>query len=62
MAALNVAPECAVHVGDSWGCDVEGARSVGITPVWVNEEGAPTPDGSDVLEIRVRADLLEIVE
>ena len=62
MAALDAAPERAIHVGDSWGCDVEGARAVGITPVWVNEEGAPAPDGSDVLEIRTRADLLEIVE
>ena len=61
MDALKVSPEKAIHIGDSWECDVMGAREVGITPVWVNESGAPVPDGSDVLQIRERRDLLEIV-
>jgi putative hydrolase of the HAD superfamily len=60
MEALSIGPENAVHIGDSWRCDVEGARGVGITPVWVNEAGEPVPDGSDVLQIRERCDLLDI--
>ncbi len=39
------APE-AVMVGDSWPNDVEGARAVGIRPVWFNPDGAPAPDPS----------------
>ena len=62
LHALGVEPERAVHVGDSYSCDVIGARDIGITPIWVNPNGEPTPDGADVLQIRTRTDLLELVE
>jgi HAD superfamily hydrolase (TIGR01549 family) len=34
-----VAPEEAVHVGDSFEFDVEGARGVGIQPIWLDRSG-----------------------
>lgn len=39
------APE-AVMIGDSWPNDVEGARAVGIRPVWFNPDGTPAADPS----------------
>lgn len=33
-----------LHVGDSWGDDVEGARRHGIEPVWFAPDGAAPPD------------------
>lgn len=62
MHALAVRPERAIHVGDSFHCDVLGARRVGITPIWVNPADAETPDGSAVLQIATLGDILEIVE
>lgn len=39
------APEEALHVGDSLGEDVAGARRAGIAAVWCNRDGAVIPDG-----------------
>ena len=36
----------AVMVGDSWRNDIEGARGVGIRPIWFNPDGADAPDPS----------------
>jgi HAD superfamily hydrolase (TIGR01549 family) len=36
----------AVMVGDSWPNDIEGARAVGIRPIWFNPDGLPAPDAS----------------
>jgi HAD superfamily hydrolase (TIGR01549 family) len=61
LDSMQVTPERAIHIGDSFGCDVVGARGVGITPIWVNPDGDPTPDGSSVLQIRTNSDLLDLV-
>ena len=37
---LGVSPAQAVHVGDSWSADIEGAINAGIRPVWFNRFGA----------------------
>lgn len=34
----------AVMLGDAWMADIEGARAVGVTPVWFNRSGRPSPD------------------
>jgi putative hydrolase of the HAD superfamily len=39
LAALNTAPSDCVHVGDSVGDDVMGARAAGLTPVHVDPLG-----------------------
>lgn len=38
LQRLGVAPERAVHVGDSLHADVGGARQSGITPIWLCRE------------------------
>jgi putative hydrolase of the HAD superfamily len=40
-ARLNAAPDRCVHVGDDWTRDVEGARTAGFRPVWLDRR---TPD------------------
>nr|WP_237427278.1 HAD family hydrolase [Deinococcus xianganensis] len=44
-AALDVTPQEAVMVGDSWEKDVQGALRAGLRAVWVNPCAAPVPDG-----------------
>ena len=40
LAALGVAAADAVHVGDDFGADIEGARSAGLAAgIWVNRHG-----------------------
>lgn len=33
-----------VMLGDAWAADIEGARAAGVTPVWFNPAGRPSPD------------------
>jgi putative hydrolase of the HAD superfamily len=50
---LAVSKEDAVMVGDSWAADVEGARAAGISVVWFNRNGRPSPDpNAGVPELR----------
>lgn len=37
LRALGVAPDCAVHVGDSHRFDVETARKLGMQTIWLDE-------------------------
>ena len=41
--ALNVTPDRAVMVGDSWPNDVTGAVTAGLRAVWYNPSGQPAP-------------------
>ena len=45
LSALEVSPDEAVVIGDSWKLDVLGARNAGIPAVWFNryEEKCPEP-------------------
>jgi putative hydrolase of the HAD superfamily len=50
---LNVSPDEAVMIGDSWEADVAGARAAGIRAIWFNPLGAPAPAGEvAVTELR----------
>ncbi len=42
----GVRPSEAIHVGDSWGADVEGARGVGMRAVWLDREGRGAHPGA----------------
>lgn len=44
LARVGAAPSEAVMLGDAWVADVEGARAAGVTPVWFNRTGRPSPD------------------
>ena len=46
LARVGASPSDAVMLGDAWVADVEGARAAGITPVWFNRLGRPSPDSA----------------
>jgi putative hydrolase of the HAD superfamily len=52
LSRLNVLPQNAVMVGDSWQADVVGARAAGIRAIWFNPYGTPAPDGAAVTQLR----------
>ena len=43
LSELDVGPESAVMVGDSWETDILGARAAGIAAVWLNRSGRTAP-------------------
>lgn len=61
LGMLGAEPGAALHVGDSWPLDVEGARAAGIAPILIErgEEGAApeTRDGVPVI-----ASLLQLLD
>ena len=44
LSLLGLSAPDALHVGDSLGSDVHGARSQGIPVLWVNRRNRPAPD------------------
>src|SRR5690606_20878821 len=58
LRRTNIGREQTVHIGDSWDDDVEGARAVGITPIYLGE-CLPTPDAPATHVIRCLSELLE---
>ena len=44
LEELDVRPEEAVMVGDSWKADIAGARAAGLRPVWFNPRRLPPPE------------------
>ena len=60
LTRAGVAPESAVHVGDSWEEDVLGARAVGIRPIHLRDQSAkPTEGFEDVRVVERLADLID---
>jgi len=58
-SACGVSLGSLVHIGDDWGCDVEGAVDAGARAIWISW-GRPTPvGGRHSGEVRVAATLLE---
>ena len=55
LAALDVAPDVALFVGDSPHDDVAGARAAGLDVAWVNAAAAALPDGCPRPHYEVRA-------
>jgi HAD superfamily hydrolase (TIGR01549 family) len=41
LECANCSPEEALHVGDSWEADYEGALRAGLEAVWLNRNGRP---------------------
>jgi putative hydrolase of the HAD superfamily len=39
LAGMNITPNQAIHIGDSFKADVNGASAVGIHPVWLRRPG-----------------------
>ena len=47
LALLGLARGKVLHVGDSLGSDVRGAKSLAIPVLWINRKGRSTPDGDN---------------
>jgi putative hydrolase of the HAD superfamily len=43
MALADAAPAATLHVGDDPWTDVEAARRIGLTAIWVNRAARPWP-------------------
>lgn len=52
---LGVMPHDAWHVGDSLMSDVGGAKSAGLTAVWLNRAGTARPDDAPVPHYEIRS-------
>lgn len=61
LSLLDVRPAQALHVGDSLGSDVRGARAAGIPALWVNRSGRKVPLGSEAPDW-VSSDLRGLLE
>jgi putative hydrolase of the HAD superfamily len=63
LEALDVDPARAVFVGDTWACDVEGPRRMGMTPVYVRQPGREHDHTAPADAIaRPLRDVLDVVE
>lgn len=60
LDSLQVPAEATLHVGDDWDADVEGARSVGITPVWLDRKRGTRR--TDALCVHALVGLLPLVK
>ncbi len=49
LERARVAPSEALHAGDSFACDVEGTRAVGMRAAWLHRGGRPSRDGVEEL-------------
>jgi FMN hydrolase / 5-amino-6-(5-phospho-D-ribitylamino)uracil phosphatase len=57
-AKCGTSPTHMVHIGDDWTCDIVGARSAGVTAVWVSHgRPAPQPELLADVGVLVAADL-----
>ncbi|MBZ5487579.1 HAD family hydrolase [Halomonas aquamarina] len=61
LAKLDVAPECAMHVGDSWAEDIIPAQQLGMHAVWVSSdsEQALPPRVHRIAHIKELPEILE---
>jgi len=65
LAAMKVEPGQAIHVGDSYAADVQGARRAGIRPVLIDRSGgdpARLRDEKDDPDLAAITDLLELLD
>ena len=58
--AVGIAPHRIVFVGDSFVNDVQGARNVGMHPVWLNQHGAEPVQELPVPQIESLSALLKL--
>ena len=64
LALIGLSPDRALHVGDSQGTGVRGARRAGIPVLWVNRRGRPVPEadaGPDYVSSDLNG-LLDVVD
>ena len=47
LSLLGMLREEVLHIGDSLGSDVRGAKSFGVPVLWINRKNRQSPDGED---------------
>lgn len=62
LQALNVSPETAVMVGDSWDSDIIGSTQLGLTAVWLNRFNETRPTTNNVNEIQNLSQLITTID
>lgn len=62
LQQLNVSPETAVMVGDSWQADIIGSTQVGFTAVWLNRFNETKPMTQNVHEIQNLTELITTID
>ena len=60
LELLGVAPQDVLHVGDSLGSDVQGAKALGIPVLWINRKGR-VPSAEEEQPDYIAADLTGIL-
>lgn len=63
LSDLQVQPQEAIFIGNSWSHDVMGAFQSGMHAIWLNREGEPSPnhEGLPILEIKKLPELLTVL-
>ncbi len=63
LACVGATPADAVMLGDAWAADVEGAKAAGISPVWFNRAGRPSPDQAvpELMSLAPVAEALDVL-
>jgi len=46
LSLLGISGDEVLHVGDSFSCDVRGAKALGIPVLWINPKGKAVPEDS----------------
>jgi len=54
LAAMNMTPDRAIHVGDSLHSDIKGASAVGIATAWIHRENRIHDIGAHPPDFRIR--------
>ena len=61
LERLNIGPEDAVMIGDSWDADIVGAHGVGLKAFWLNRGRMSCPDPELATEIRSLAEAAQML-
>ena len=60
LEKVGLLPEEVIHIGDSWSCDVIGAKNAGIKSIWINRMNKTA--GKDVEPFATCNSLLSVLE
>ena len=61
LSLLALEPDEVLHIGDSFSCDVRGAKALGIPVLWINRRKKQVPPDGEVPD-HVSADLTGLLE
>ncbi len=62
LEICKCSPKEVVHIGDSKTSDVEGARSAGIVPIWLDRNDRQNVEEDDIITVHSLQEALEILK